>query len=121
VRVVATNAGGSSTASTCANQVTFTTPAQPSINVSHRTLIAGKHVRIFGSAGKCPVGHKLVLSSKAFKNAIDTHVLTGSKYSATTKVSGSTASGTYKITGRCAGVSLHTTLDVVHPVPKFTG
>lgn len=129
-RIVATNASGT----TDGADATFTTKAPPpSIHVRPRTVFAGKRVRVFGSAGACPVNDTVTLISRAFGHrhefagepAIFAKVGPAGRYSVTTEIPAMRAASVYTITGRCGGGNLGV-LARLHvrrrpPPPRVTG
>jgi uncharacterized repeat protein (TIGR01451 family)/CSLREA domain-containing protein len=127
-RIVAENAHGK------ADGVdrTFRTPRRPSLHVNPNRVFAGQLVRVFGSAGGCPVGDQMTLLSHGFSPthqfagvpAIHTRVRSGGGYSTITRIPKGRRAQRYLVTARCGGGNLGVSARLTvlrRVVPKFTG
>ena len=88
--------------------------AHPSISVFPRLVRPGRQVRVYGSAGGCPLGDLVTLISEAFPPthefagvpAVFTAVHPGSLYGVAVRIPADRTPGAYTISGRCGGGNL---------------
>ena len=87
-------------------------PAAPSLHVAPTSVAAGGMVHVWGSAGSCRAGARLLVLSGAFPEytfgvgALTGRVRGDHTFSLRHKVRGNATTGTYAVSVKCAGADL---------------
>ena len=87
-------------------------PAAPSLHVQPTSVKAGGVVHVWGTAGSCSAGSKLLVISGAFPEytfgvgALVGKVRSDHTFSLRHKIRGNATTGTYAVSVKCAGVDL---------------